>query len=323
MNSLFEVANIYLHYRGGKHVGLAGLIGVLVAIIVILAWNDWIQPVVNFVGLDTVADNIGITVDGPGGAAATAYNVIIIYIFLCIALSLIVGLGLIAFVFGNVALRSNIGGVIIGLLIFTVLSPILIWSVFGKSLKHNKGKAVRSNGQTVEDKHKDFLDYIWKEKGNSPSISHKEAVRYLHRFPTRGKNEFLVGITRAKEVVLLFPRPFGTVIYGTNHKFIGAPLNYEKFIPNQHDPYGVGGSQNPHCYYVQHEEEVITWNTSDIESILSPEGIPDIQLAANNLSQRLFYKEYADRVKSHYELNKNQDYVSNEKEEVAVMSYLS
>lgn len=138
MTSLLHAANIYLHYRGGKHVGLAGLIGVIVAIIVAIIWPKYIQPLINTIGLNKVAENMGIVGEGFNGGAITAYNIFILYFFFCLAFSLIVGIGLLVFVYGSTMLTGKFGKVLVGLLIFIPLSPILIWYVISKSIEISK-----------------------------------------------------------------------------------------------------------------------------------------------------------------------------------------
>lgn len=237
MNSIFQVANTYFHYRGGKHVGLAGMVGVIVTVFIILIWSDWIQPVVNFIGLDKVAESAGITVEGVGGPAITAYNVFILYLFGCLAFLLMVGMGLLIYVYGSVALRSKFGGVLVGVLIFIPLSPMLIWIVVAKSRKISKQqKRVVAESDTKNSpplkKHNELIDYLIhteEKERESNEISKEDAIRYLHRLPSTKEYRYLIGITNNKEIVLLFPRPFNVIVYGTNHRLLGITLSFRKF----------------------------------------------------------------------------------------------
>jgi len=296
MNSIFQVASTYLHYRGGKHVGIAGIVGVIVTIFVIFIWSDWIQPVINFVGLDKAAESIGITGQGVGGSAITAYNVIILYLFGCLAFSLLVGIGLLIYVYGSVALRSKFGGILVGVILFILLSPILIWIVVAKSRRINKQhKSPLEKSETLKDslplkKGNDLMDYLihTEEKdGKSNVISKEDAIRYLHRLPSTKEYRYLIGITYNKEVALLFPRPFNVIIYGTNHRLLGITLSFEKYIPMKHDPYGVNGSSNPDCFYMREEEELKQWEIEEIETFLYSEPIYDIYCRFEIKSYRL------------------------------------
>lgn len=311
MTSLLHAANIYLHYRGGKHVGLAGLIGVIVAIIVISIWPKYIQPIINFTGLNHVAEDMGIVADGFGGAAVTAYNVFIIYLFFCIFFSLIVGIGLLAYVYGSTMLRSKFGSILIGTLIFIPLSPILIWYVVAKSIEINKEKkkAAENPEQYQEEqrlkKNSDIMDYLIRtteKDGETNQIRKKDAIRYLHRIPSTKESHFLIGITHEREAVLLFPRPFGMNIYGTKNRFIGVPLHFKKFIPVQHDPYGVK-LDSPQRYYIKEGEELKQWNPDEIETIVFPKKIYDVQLLLRSFNQSELYKEYVHRACSHFMMN--------------------
>ncbi|GLO68400.1 MULTISPECIES: hypothetical protein [Oceanobacillus] len=315
MNSLFEIANIYLHYRGGKHVGLAGLVGVIVAIIVILAWSDWIQPLINFIGLNKVAENIGITVDGVGGSAATTYNVIILYLFFCLAFSLIVGIGLLIYVYGNVALRSKFGSVVLGVILLIALSPILIWVILGQFVHLNKNhKQAKEDPESFWEsqrlkKNADLIEYLTlnEEDGNGNQLTQEVAIRYLHRMPSRKEYRFLIGITYERELVLLFPRPFGVVINGTTYRLMGIPLTFSEFIPMKDDPYGVNGAHNPDRYYMKYEEEVKQWNIQDIEIFLYPSRIYDVHRIISDLPNSMFYRKYIKLVCEHYKLNKERN----------------
>lgn len=317
MNSLFEIANIYLHYRGGKHVGLAGLVGVIVAIIVILAWSDWIQPLINFIGLNKVAENIGITVDGVGGSAATTYNIIILYLFFCLAFSLIVGIGLLIYVYGNVALRSKFGSVVLGVILLIALSPILIWVIMGQFIQFNKKqKLAKEDPESFREsqrlkKNADLIEYLTlnneKDGKVEQQVTQGDAIRYLHRMPTDKEYRFLIGITYEREVVLLFPRPFGVVINGTTYCLMGVPLTFTEFIPMIDDPHGVNGAHNPNRYYMKYGEEVKQWNIQEIEIFLEPSSIYDVHRIISDLPNSMFYRKYIKLVCEHYKLNKERN----------------
>ncbi|WP_419893518.1 hypothetical protein [Oceanobacillus kimchii] len=320
MNSIFQVANTYLHYRGGKHVGLAGIVGVIVTIYIIVIWSDWIQPVVNFIGLDKVVESVGITVEGVGGPAITAYNVFILYLFGCLAFSMIVGISLLIYVFGSVALRSKFGGVLVGVLIFIPLSPMLIWIVVAKSRKISKqqksalAKSDKSQTPPPLKKQNELMDYLIhteEKEGESNEVSKEDAIRYLHRLPSTKEYRYLIGITNNKEIVLLFPRPFNVIVYGTNHRLLGITLSFRKFIPMQDDPYGVNGATNPHRFFMKTEEELNQWEIEEIETFLYAKTIYDIDRIINDFPTSRFYRNYVDMVIAHYRMNKDKDHEDN------------
>lgn len=315
MNPLLHAANTYLHYRGGKHVGLAGFISVILAICIILIWPKYIQPIINFTGINRVAEDMGIVVDGFSGGAVTAYNVFIIYVFGCIFLSLFVGLGLLTYVYGSTILRTKFGYVLIGILIFIPLSPILIWYVISKSFEISKvqKKCIKNPEQYQEEqrlkKNSDIINYLIRttEKDRETNQLRKnDGMRYLHRLPSKQASNFLVGITFNREAVLLFPRPFGINIYGTKDRFIGVPLQFQKFIASQHDPYGVK-TDSPQHYYIRHGDTIKQWKSEDIETVLLPSKIYDIQLFLRGFIKSELYKDYIHRAHSHYIMNLEQN----------------
>lgn len=320
MTALLHAANIYLHYRGGKHVGLAGLIGVIVAIIIAAIWPKYIQPIVNATGINKVAENMGIVVDGAGGGAITAYNVLMLYLFFCLAFSLVVGIGLLAYVYGSTVLRSKFGAVLIGILLFIPLSPILIWYVIAKSIEVSKEhtKSVENPAEYKEKqrikKNSDIMDYLIRtteKDGETNQLRKRDAIRYLHRIPSTKESHFLVGITYNREAVLLFPRPFGIKIYGSESRLIGVPLVFEKFIPMKHDPHGVK-TDSPQRYYIkQGKDEEMLWNLDDFEKIVYPKKIYDIQLFLKGFKRSEMYKDYVHRACSHYKMEQEKELVSN------------
>lgn len=314
MNSILEVANIYLHYRGGKHVGLAGLVGLIVAILIAVMWNDWFQPIINFIGLNRVANNMGIIVDGAGGAAVTTYNVIILYLFFCLTFSLFLGIGLVFFVYGSTALTTNFGATVVGIVIFVVLSPVLIWFVFARDKElEEQRKLAKENPEAFKEeqrlkRNKDLMDYLIRTKekdGKTNRIKKEHAIQYLHRVPSLEDNHFLIGITYDREPVLLFPRPFGTTIYGTIHQLIGVTLTSEKFIPMLHDPHDVQRHINPECFYMMYGKELKQWNVNEMEELIYPKEILDVQRVLTNFNKQKVYEDYVAMVHKHYEINRN------------------
>lgn len=336
MNGLLEAANIYLHYRGGKHVGLAGLVGVIVAIIIAIIWFDWIQPVINFFGLNKVANDMGIVVEGIGGTSATAYNVLILYLFFCLGFSLVVGIGLLMFVYGSTALQTSFGGTLVGVTLFIIFSPILIWFTISKIIELNKeGKkasvnsvskaSVSNNDKQRVSKYKGLMDYLVRtteKDGKTNKVRKRDAVHYLHQIPSEEENRFLIGITNDKEPVLLFPRPFGTVVFGTVHRLLGVPLIFEEFIPMKHDPHGVGGHSNPHRYYMRYGEELKQWEMSEIEVFIYPKEIHDVQRVLKDFSKDKVYSNYVSKIHEHYNMNKGKkiELEEHEKEIISVVS---
>src|SRR5690606_26769392 len=267
-----------------------------------------------------------------GGSAATAYNIFIVYLFFCLAFALVIGIGLLAYVYGSTALRTKIGGAAVGVLLFILLSPILIWFVIAKAFELNKEhKSAMENPELYEEeqrlkKNSELMNYLirtTKKDGETNQLRMQDAIRYLHRIPSTNESNFLVGITKDREAVLLFPRPFGTVIYGTVHRFIGVPLTFETFVPAKHDPYGVNLNNNPEKYYIKHKNELMQWTVYDIETFLYPKKVYDLKRFLDTFNESDIYKEYVHTACTHYSLNKDKVFDLNKDEKAVVDNVLS
>jgi len=66
VNTIFEYFNIKLAYNRGKETGIAGLVGIAVAIACVALW-DYIRPVLEFLGVINLLDKLGLIYHGEPG----------------------------------------------------------------------------------------------------------------------------------------------------------------------------------------------------------------------------------------------------------------
>lgn len=66
MNTLLELYTAKLAYEKGKETGLAGLVGIIVIVAIVALWQ-YIEPVLEFIGLMGLLDNLGLIYHGEPG----------------------------------------------------------------------------------------------------------------------------------------------------------------------------------------------------------------------------------------------------------------
>lgn len=86
LNELLWLYATKRQYEMQKENGLAGLIGILVTILIIWQWNNWFYPILESVGIVSLADRIGMITGSPILTTINVLGLIMVLIFIFLAM---------------------------------------------------------------------------------------------------------------------------------------------------------------------------------------------------------------------------------------------
>ncbi|MDE5055236.1 hypothetical protein NDK25_23765 [Niallia taxi] len=247
MNVILGALNGMLQYRRGKEVGGYGILGIVLAIVVVYQW-DHILPILRKIGVVDFFDKIGLIYKSDPGTTGLAVFLFILEILMVLAVIMfaVLVLGVIASIFFS----SKVGTIIIVTLlapIFLVglLTYLMIWTLFqALGIKSKKQRMQEEEDQWyMENYGTKSPQTIAKEefhmtpekilKRYCEELDYNKAIEYLNKIPMHGDSRFLLGESDAGEFYILLPDP--TLKYVFMHAWLPdeysvISLNIRKFI---------------------------------------------------------------------------------------------
>ncbi|RHW35997.1 hypothetical protein D1B31_18080 [Neobacillus notoginsengisoli] len=200
MNTILSIANGVLQYHRGRQTGLAGLLGIVIALGIVFQWHN-ILPVLEAIGLVGFLDKHGLIYEGEG--YLTGYALFMIAFKASILLAVIIFVLLVvvivcAMIFSNEIIFK------IALTILTVITaPFFMIYFFFDHFRTPKAVREERKRLALESK-RPVLEIV---KESSELLTYDEAKNWLNRLPTLGDYHFLVAVTKEQEVFAILPRP--------------------------------------------------------------------------------------------------------------------
>ncbi|QCJ45504.1 hypothetical protein FAY30_26560 (plasmid) [Bacillus sp. S3] len=199
MNTILSVANGVLQYHRGKQTGLAGLMGIVVALIIVFQWDN-ILPILDAMGIVDFLDKHSLIYKGEGYLTGyvlfkLAFKASLLFVA---ALACLLVIAMIITMFSS----SEIGGKIT-LAIFIVISfPFLsIYFLYDaittpKAVKEERYRLAKERNKPVIEVLKESFEVIDKESARAR----------LNRLPTTGDYHFLLAVTENEDIFAVLPR---------------------------------------------------------------------------------------------------------------------
>ncbi|MDC3424265.1 DMT family transporter [Aquibacillus sp. 3ASR75-11] len=313
MNTLLHLADSALQYHRGKQTGLWGLMGIVIAFLVVAFW-DLIQPVFEMLGIVSLLDRMGLIYeDAP---AMTAYRILIAFLALYLIL-IIVGAVLLAVYAAIFAISQNkTAHKILKISLYLIFSPVLIVIGLGRLYLHMKDKKWKKEDphgyaevKRLE-KNRDVIEimkYEGCEEGKSNILDHKEAYQRLNRLPTEGDHFFLIGVTYDREIYMLFPRPLDIKTSMYSGYILAEKVRVKKYNHLTDKPIGQLEREpiSLVCRFIRtdwnpKEMDVLPTSLSDYEFIIDPKHSEDLIVALKGFATAKPYSLYVYMVQSHY-----------------------
>lgn len=143
MNTFLHFISAKYQYEGQKSTGMAGFIGLALAFFVLFKWESIFYPLLDKIGLVSLATNLGLVNENPLFTAANIFGTIFfIFLFFAVVSFLSFIIGTVFFLLGN----SKFGGIVMGtafvILFFPLLLPFIIALIFTGNVQ-NPVKAVK------------------------------------------------------------------------------------------------------------------------------------------------------------------------------------
>lgn len=344
MNVILGALNGMLQYRRGKEVGGYGILGIVLAIVVVYQW-DRILPILRKIGVVDFFDKIGLIYKSDPGTTGLAVFLFILEILIVLAVIMfaVLVLGVIASIFFS----SKVGTIIIVTLlapIFLVglLTYLMIWTLFqALGIKSKKQRMQEEEDQWYMDNYgtkspqtiaKEEFHMTPEEilKRYCEELDYNKAIEYLNKIPMHGDSRFLLGESDTGEFYILLPDP--TLKYDFMHAWLpdeysAISLTIRKFIdtydkfektdlsrekrkliikPNYYeDVYKVYRIINQ-----KNKEEIIKFYLPDYE-------LRDFKNYLSQIGEEKEYTEWAERTQKYYFETKEQllNEISNAKED--------
>lgn len=119
LNELLYYLGAKQQYEGQKSQGMAGLLFLAITFMLVWKWNEWVYPVLNWSGLVSLADRIGLISEYP---QATLFNVLSMIFLLAfsfaVILAVVFAVGLLLAVLGSSKIGKNLMAIVFGIVFF-------------------------------------------------------------------------------------------------------------------------------------------------------------------------------------------------------------
>ncbi|QAS54776.1 sulfite exporter TauE/SafE family protein [Halobacillus litoralis] len=317
MNTVLHLADGALQYYRGKQNGFWGLMGIIAAFIIAVSW-DLIYPILDFIGIVSIYNRLGLIEEG---APSLTFLKVFIGTFIGTILLTIIG-GVLIFSFLMLASISQTKAAKYTLLplLIIVFSPVLLIALVFLTI-NSYWKASKQSPLTPEQKERAQLEYKNKElailmyegceEGFTNEISQEEAKRRLHRLPTPGDTNFLIGVRNEKDFHMILPRPLDVLILCYYDKVYAERINLQKYDSKVHmkkSSVPVTRETNSLIHNFErkewHSERLSvtndTYNLSEFHTIIDCKNIKDLPFIFESYGRRPSYREYVDLVQRHY-----------------------
>ncbi|MCC3358970.1 hypothetical protein [Bacillus sp. REN16] len=207
MNTLLHFADVALQYSRGRQTGLWGLIGIVLALVIVAAW-DYILPVFETLGIVALLDKMGLIYEGSPGMTAFRIFVAFIILYMCL---IIVGLALLAVFSAVMAVsQSKIGQGLLLVALFLIFFPfvalygIVRLLVFMGDKKEKRQDPVAYAERKRLEKNKMVIDYlitagVEEEKTKILRQREKECEELWERFQYDKADEIMNAPLEVKE----------------------------------------------------------------------------------------------------------------------------
>lgn len=239
MNTLLSILNGALQYNRGRQTGLAGLVGIGLAILTAYQWNH-ILPILDKLGIVGFFKSHGFVHEGEGGLTGFLIFMFIfkLTILLCAAfLVLIIITLLLTMIFTNETIVLKIMIPIMMVFLFPIIIIYALYQVIFHRKKNQQEADMRKLIGTPQEQL--LRDY-------SEEISKDQALARLNRIPTKGDRLFLLGVSADNKLYILFPRPInfetyikegflGGTVFHTGD-LVGLHYSVDKYVEKLHKP---------------------------------------------------------------------------------------
>lgn len=293
MNTLLSIANGALQYHRGKQTGLAGLLGIVVALIVAYQW-DRIFPILNAVGTVDFFKSSGLVYEGEAGLTGLAIFMFVfkLTILFVVTLILLMFITLIlTFVFSNEKTA------------LAIMMPVIYIVGFPFAIVYGLYQVIFNRKKHIEEAERRRLlgtpqDQLLRE--HSLEIPREQALARLNRIPTLGDDLFLLGLTEENKLYMLLPRPinFETGKYDAGD-IEAVLLSVEKYDPLKYKKKSMFEIL-PKQFFVRFDiQDRIIIPSSKITQFLHSES-EDVLRSFKNYRFTLEYTDYVKSTQSEY-----------------------
>lgn len=199
MNTILSIANGALQYHRGKQTGLAGLMGIIIALIIVFQW-DSILPVLEALGIVDFLDRYGLIYEGEG--YLTGYVLFMIAfraaILFCVLIAILLVFAMIIGIVFSSDLGVKIAITVVGLLLSPFMFIYFMYDHFTtpKAIKEERYRQAMESKKPVVELLRESFELIDKDT----------AKAHLNRLPTTGDYHFLLAITENEEIFAVLPR---------------------------------------------------------------------------------------------------------------------
>lgn len=238
MNTILSVANGVLQYQRGKHTGMAGLMGIVVALVIVFQWEN-ILPVLEAMGIVDFLDKHGLIYEGEG--YITGYLLFKMAFKAAILLSIGIALLLVVAMIISLIFSSDIGLKIAFTVLFILFSPFMFLYFIYDDLRTPK-EVKEERYRLAKERNKPVIEVL---KESFEMIDKQAAKVRLNRLPTTGDYHFLLAVTENEEIFAVLPR----ARYWSENPAI--KLKIEKYDENKHK--GDFGSYQPKRFKIIYE----------------------------------------------------------------------
>jgi len=209
-----------MSYDRGKQTGLWGLLGIILVILGAWKWDSIIYPVLDFLGLVTLADRLGLISEYGG---VTALRILaaffILYLFVLITMA-VIGLPImfVSSLLGRtISIKSIVQGATVALLLIPLLPFLVLLGIFKPDYFKKNDKVTSSKKETKLDrkKRKEYsLNQVEKYLNHSSEeIDIEDASNRLNRLFMKEDNNYPLAIHKnyskneEDQMYILLPSP--------------------------------------------------------------------------------------------------------------------
>jgi hypothetical protein len=312
LNNLLNIADMALQYHRGKQVGLWGLVGIALVIITAAAW-DVISPIFDAIGIVSLLDRWGLIYEG--APEITAFKIIVAFIALCIAFSMIGTILLILFALlmafsqtkiGKYFLTAGLVLILFPLLLISVLViilfsiPYFIYSLFTKNESYNK-KIEELEEESRLNRNKREINLIF--EAGAKEITFEETLKRLNRIPTEGDSLFLLGISYERDIYMLLPKPYtGSDYLERKDVFFCEKLNIKLKYNTEFKKYVIEeinvDFNESNRETTLHGAPILPY--SQFEQFIDPYGCKPIERCFENYRRNAPYKKFVSLWQNYY-----------------------
>jgi hypothetical protein len=297
MNTILSIANGFLQYHRGKQTGIAGLIGIIFALIIVFQWVH-ILPILESLGIVKFFENLGLIYKGESGLTGFAILMFVFRLSLiwCATLFVLLVMGILCtMIFSSDIIFKY---VILPIMIVIGFPLMLIFLLFDRIINRKKYIAERKNDIVVEQL-KSLIGTPQDQLLNFHSkIIHKEqALLRLNKIPTYGDDQFLLGKTKDNILYMLLPRPLD---FNLEKEFEGklyaVQLHIEDYYERDYIPQITKPMEfiikpiTDECKLVQLDDIVVFYDTQHV----------DMRNAMNLFTYSTKYQNYVNEQQNNY-----------------------